>query len=64
MVRKSSARVSDADIAAKIDSAVFQYFTGGGFCRFFSPHGNDKEIRRRAMALRETKNRHALKRDG
>ena len=44
MVRKSSARVSDADSAAKIDSAVFQYFTGGGFCLFCSPHGNDNVI--------------------
>ena len=44
MVLKSSASASDADSAAKIDSAVFQYFTGGGFCLFCSPHGNDKVI--------------------
>jgi hypothetical protein len=44
MVLKSSASASDADSAAKIDSAVFQYSTKGGFCRFCSPDGNDKVI--------------------
>src|SRR5215208_5973839 len=48
-VLKSSACARDAD-SAKIDSAVFQYFTGGGFCRFCSPHSNDKVTRNKKPA--------------
>jgi hypothetical protein len=44
MVLKSSASASDADRIAKIASVVAEHFTRPGFCRFFSPHGNDKVI--------------------
>jgi hypothetical protein len=41
---KSSASASDADRTATIASVVAEHFTRLGFCRFSSPHGNDKVI--------------------